>query len=49
MTGLEPGRYRVLLDGGGSRVLVTEPRFRMVDVDRDAPPETADFNVVRSY
>jgi hypothetical protein len=28
--GLAPGRYRVLLDGGGKRVLVSDPRFRQV-------------------
>ncbi len=30
--GLDPGRYRVQLDGGGSSVLVTEPRFLLLIV-----------------
>jgi hypothetical protein len=30
--GLEPGRYRVLIDGGGGRVLQTQPAFRTIEV-----------------
>ena len=31
--GLEPGRYRLQLDGGGQRVLVTRPPFLLLDVE----------------
>ena len=45
--GLEPGRYRVQLDGGGSRVLVTEPRFRMITIDPPQSLPSVDFRVLR--
>ncbi len=31
--GLAPGRYRVIVDGGGGRVLQSEPAFRTIDVE----------------
>lgn len=50
LEGLGPGRYRVVLDGGGARVLVTEPRFHVVDLGADPPsaPGPLDFRIVRS-
>jgi hypothetical protein len=47
--GLDPGRYRVQLDGGGATVLVTEPRFLLLTV---APGETVQapaFKVLREF
>ena len=46
--GLDTGRYRVVLDGGGGRVLLTDPRFHVVDVETNAPPLTVDFTILRS-
>jgi hypothetical protein len=45
---LPSGRYRVVLDGGGGRVLLTDPRFRVVDVETDSPPLTVNFKILRS-
>jgi hypothetical protein len=45
---LPPGRYRVVLDGGGGRVLLTRPPFHVVDVGGQAGPPVADFEVLRS-
>jgi len=46
--GLDPGRYRVQLDGGGDRILVAQPRFLMVDVG-DAPTRAPEIEAVRSF
>lgn len=46
--GLDPGRYRIQLDGGGDRVLVTEPRFLMVDVG-ETPTRAPEIKAVRSF
>jgi hypothetical protein len=46
--GLAEGRYRVVLDGGGGRVLLTDPRFHVVDVKTGIPPLTVDFEILRS-
>ena len=46
--GLEPGRYRIQLDAGGSRVLVTRPAFRTVSIEAEGTAVTADFAVVRA-
>jgi hypothetical protein len=43
--GLEPGRYRVQIDGGGSRVLITEPPFLILDIAEGQPTQTVEFNV----
>lgn len=45
---LPPGRYRVVVDGGGERVLVTEPRFHMVDIGRGGAVPAIDFAILRS-
>jgi hypothetical protein len=47
---LAPGRYRVVVDAGGSRVLVTRPPFHVVDVREEEPaPLVADFEVLQSH
>jgi len=47
-SGLAPGHYRVQLDGGGSRALVTRPAFHQVLIAPDVSVE-ADFQVVRAF
>jgi hypothetical protein len=45
---LPPGRYRVVVDGGGGRVLVTRPPFHVVEVGaQGVSPAVADFEVLR--
>lgn len=46
--GLAPGRYRIQLDGGGGRVIVAEPRFRIVDLGESAMSGWVEFNVLRA-
>jgi hypothetical protein len=46
--GLSPGRYRIQLDGGGTRVLVAEPQFLMVDVGT-SPARAPEIKVLRSF
>jgi len=46
--GLDSGRYRVQLDGGGDLVLVAEPRFLMVDVAK-TPTRAPEIKAVRSF
>ncbi len=48
VSGLEDGRYRVVLDGGGSRVLVTEPAYHVVELRGAEPQPPLLFRVVRS-
>ena len=48
VNGLEPGRYRLQVDGGGSSMLVTTPRFLMIDVT-DSPQRAADINVNKRF
>jgi len=48
LRGLEPGRYRIQLDGGGTRVLITQPPFRHVKLG-DAGTIVVDFRVVRAF
>jgi hypothetical protein len=47
VSGLAPGRYRVQLDGGGNRVLITAPRFRTVEISVGTVA-VADFRVLRA-
>jgi hypothetical protein len=48
-SGLAPGRYRIQLDGGGGRVLVSEPSFAVVDVgEAGAGIEAPTFHVRRA-
>ena len=44
--GLRPGRYRVLLDGGGKRVLVTRPPFLLVIVEAGIRVRVEEIRVV---
>ena len=46
--GLDPGRYRIELDGGGDRVLVAEPVFLMIDVGQ-TPTRVPEIKAVRSF
>jgi hypothetical protein len=45
---LPPGRYRIVLDGGGQRVLVAEPPFRVVEVAPGARIVVPEFRVLRA-
>jgi hypothetical protein len=49
ISGLPVGRYRVQLDAGGARALITEPPFRTLEIG-DAPgaAQRADFRVART-
>jgi hypothetical protein len=44
---LEPGRYRIQLDGGGGRVVVSEPRFIDVVVLADGGVVAGDLRAIR--
>jgi len=46
--GLAPGRYRVTVDGGGDRVVVTEPRFHWVVLDGDSR-SIVDFRLIHAF
>ena len=46
--GLAPGRYRIQLDGGGGRVLVSEPAFRLIEIGESIAAPTIEFKVLRS-
>jgi hypothetical protein len=48
MRELAPGRYRIQLDGGGARALITQPPFRHVEVT-DTEAIVVDFLVVRAF
>jgi hypothetical protein len=48
-SGLAPGRYLVQLDPGGKRVLVSEPRAVVVEVDPSRSIEAQAFRVLRAY
>jgi hypothetical protein len=45
---LPPGKYRVQLDGGGDRVLVTDPPFLMVDVEKSGTVDAGVIHVLRA-
>jgi hypothetical protein len=45
---LAPGRYRIQLDGGGDRVLVTEPAFAIVEIPASGSVEAAAFRVLEA-
>ncbi len=47
VSGLDSGRYRVQLDGGGSRALVCDPPFRTVVVEPGRTGEVPAFRVLR--
>ncbi len=44
---LPPGRYRIVLDGGGSHVIESDPRFATVQVVQDETMEAPAFQVRR--
>jgi len=46
--GLAPGRYRIQLDGGGGRVLVSDPPFQLVDVTEGDSETLPTVRVIRS-
>jgi len=46
--GLAPGRYRVVVDGGGRNVLVSEPAFHVVEIEPGPTLVEIDFRVSRS-
>jgi hypothetical protein len=45
---LAPGRYRVVLDGGGHKVLVVEPSFLTIDVEPGSPVVAPELRVLRA-
>lgn len=45
---LAPGRYRIQLDGGGARVLISEPAFQQVELDESGSVPAIEFTVLRS-
>lgn len=46
--GLAPGRYKVQVDGGGGRVLVCDPPFRMVEIVEGEPTPSISFRALRA-
>jgi hypothetical protein len=46
--GLAPGRYRVVVDGGGRNVLVSEPAFHVVEIQVESALIEIDFRVSQS-
>jgi hypothetical protein len=47
-SGLQPGRYRVQLDGGGRRVLVTDPAFLLVDIEAEGTVQAAVIRLLKT-
>jgi hypothetical protein len=45
---LEPGRYRVVLDGGGKHILITEPSFRTVEIEAGVHATAKAIEALRS-
>ncbi len=45
-SGLAPGQYRIQLDGGGDRVLVTDPPFLTVEVSEEGSVAAGVINVL---
>jgi hypothetical protein len=46
--GLATGKYRVQLDGGGSRVLVTDPPFMLIDVEQDGTADAGEIRLLKA-
>ncbi len=44
---LAPGRYRIVLNGGGEHVIESDPRFATVQVMQDEVMEAPAFHVRR--
>jgi hypothetical protein len=45
---LPPGTYRIQVDGGGTRALVSDPSFRIVKVVGEEPVSVPDIQVLRA-
>ena len=45
---LKPGRYRVVLDGGGKHILITEPSFRTIEIEAGARSKAGAIEALRS-
>jgi hypothetical protein len=45
---LAPGAYRIVLDGGGGKVLEARPAFRTVRLDADALIDVASMEALRA-
>jgi hypothetical protein len=48
VSGLAAGKYRVQLDGGGRRVLVTDPPFLLIDVEAEGSTEADDIRLLKA-
>jgi hypothetical protein len=46
--GLQPGRYRIQLDGGGETVLLTQPPFVLLEVEAGKPVRAAEIRVLEA-
>jgi hypothetical protein len=46
--GIEPGRYRLVPDGGGKKAVVSEPRFLTIEVAPGAVVEAPELRIVRA-
>jgi hypothetical protein len=47
-SGLKPGRYRIQLDGGGRRVLVSEPSFLLLEIKEEGIVEAGDIRLLKA-
>jgi hypothetical protein len=48
ISGLETGKYRVQLDGGGRRVLVTDPPFLLIDIEQAGVAEAGEIRLLKA-
>jgi hypothetical protein len=48
VSGLAEGKYRVQLDGGGRRSLVTDPPFVLIDVKKDDSIEADEIRLLKA-
>jgi hypothetical protein len=46
--GLQPGRYRIQLDGGGETVLLTQPPFVLLEIEAGKPVRAAEIRVLEA-
>jgi len=47
-SGLTAGKYRVQLDGGGRRVLVTDPPFLLIEVEQDGTADAGEIRLLKT-
>jgi hypothetical protein len=47
-SGLKPGRYRIQLDGGGGRVLVSEPPYLLIEIMEEGITEVGDIRLLKA-